>query len=167
MFETLNQVLTVEKEILLIPPWLIYGKCLLNGRQIFLQGKQDMICDFFFIYLRELKRLKFCTEYRQRESLYKSKVMSLVYLGSLSAFLLSCSRLFATLWTVARQAPLSMGFSRQEYWSRLGCHALLQGSFLTQGSSQYLLLHLHCRWILYPLSHLGSPQIALGGQKQN
>ena len=36
---------------------------------------------------------------------------------------LSCSlsrvRLFATLWTVAHQAPLSMGFSRQEYWSGL------------------------------------------------
>ena len=28
-------------------------------------------------------------------------------------------RLFATPWTVARQAPLSMGFSRQEYWSGL------------------------------------------------
>ena len=27
--------------------------------------------------------------------------------------------LFATPWTVARQAPLSTGFSRQEYWSRL------------------------------------------------
>ena len=26
-----------------------------------------------------------------------------------------------TLWTVARQAPLSMGFSRQEYWSGLLC----------------------------------------------
>ena len=26
---------------------------------------------------------------------------------------------FVTLWTVARQAPLSMGFSRQEYWSGL------------------------------------------------
>ena len=31
--------------------------------------------------------------------------------------------------TVARQVPLSMGFSRQEYWS----HALLQGIFPTQG----------------------------------
>ena len=30
-------------------------------------------------------------------------------------------RLFATLWTVARRAPLSMGFSRQEYWSGLPC----------------------------------------------
>ena len=32
---------------------------------------------------------------------------------------LSHVRLFATLWTVAHHAPLSMGFSRQEYWSGL------------------------------------------------
>ena len=30
-------------------------------------------------------------------------------------------QLFATLWAVAHQAPLSMGFSRQEYWSGLPC----------------------------------------------
>ena len=30
---------------------------------------------------------------------------------------LSCFRLFATPWSAAYQAPLSMGFSRQEYWS--------------------------------------------------
>ena len=29
--------------------------------------------------------------------------------------------LFGTIWTIARQAPLSMGFSRQEYWSGLPC----------------------------------------------
>ena len=29
--------------------------------------------------------------------------------------------LFATLWTVAHQSPLSMGFSRQEHWSGLPC----------------------------------------------
>ena len=43
--------------------------------------------------------------------------------------------LFVNLWTVARQAPLSMGFSRQEYWSGSPC--LLQG---TQGSSPHLSL---------------------------
>ena len=32
---------------------------------------------------------------------------------------LSCVQLFATPWTIARQAPLSMEFSRQEYWSTL------------------------------------------------
>ena len=35
----------------------------------------------------------------------------------LAKSLQSC--LFVTLWTVAHQAPLSMGFSRQEYWSEL------------------------------------------------
>ena len=30
-------------------------------------------------------------------------------------------KFFATAWTVTLQAPLSMGFSRQEYWSRLPC----------------------------------------------
>ena len=38
-----------------------------------------------------------------------------------------------TLWTVAHQTPLSMGFSRQIMGE--GCHALLQGIFLTQGSN--------------------------------
>ena len=51
---------------------------------------------------------------------------------------------FATLWIVAHQAPLSIGFSRQEYWS--GLHFFLQGSFPAQGSSLSLL---HCGWILY------------------
>ena len=32
---------------------------------------------------------------------------------------LSCVQLFATPWTVAYQAPPSMGFSRQECWSGL------------------------------------------------
>ena len=34
---------------------------------------------------------------------------------------LNCVRLFATLRTAAHQAPLSTGFSRQEYWSGLPC----------------------------------------------
>ena len=33
----------------------------------------------------------------------------------------SCVQLFGTLWTVARQAPLSIAFSRHEYWSGLPC----------------------------------------------
>ena len=45
--------------------------------------------------------------------------------------------LFSTSWTVAHQAPLPMGFSRQEYWSWLPCP--LQGIFLTQESNPYLL----------------------------
>ena len=40
----------------------------------------------------------------------------------------------------------------------VGCHARLQGIFLTQGSNPGLL---HCRWILYRLSHQGSPNVML------
>ena len=50
--------------------------------------------------------------------------------------MLSCIQLFATSWTAARQAPLSMGFSRQEYWS--GLPFPTQGSFQTQGSNPHL-----------------------------
>ena len=54
----------------------------------------------------------------------------------------SCPTL-ATPWTVARQAPLSMGFPRQEYWNGLSLPS--PGIFQTQGSNPSLL---HCRRIL-------------------
>ena len=40
---------------------------------------------------------------------------------SVSVYVSRSVRLSATPWTVARQVPLSMGFSRQEYWSGLPC----------------------------------------------
>ena len=53
-----------------------------------------------------------------------------------------------TPWTAVYQASLSMGFSRQEYWSGLPFPS--QGIFLTQGWNPGLL---YCRQTLYPLSH--------------
>ena len=53
---------------------------------------------------------------------------------------------------LACPAPLSKEFPRKEYWS--GCHFLLQGIFLIQGSNPCLL---HCRHILYCLSQSGKP----------
>ena len=44
---------------------------------------------------------------------------SVLFLYELSCF--SHVWPFATPWTIAHQAPLSMGFSRQEYWSGLSC----------------------------------------------
>ena len=41
------------------------------------------------------------------------------YLFFVVVYLLSCVQLFAALWTVDHKASLSMGFPRQEYWSRL------------------------------------------------
>jgi hypothetical protein len=62
--------------------------------------------------------------------------------------LLSCIWLFAAPWTVARQAPLSMGFYRQEYWSGLPFLSLrdLPNPGIEPGLSYY-------RQILYHLSH--------------
>ena len=68
------------------------------------------------------------------------------------AQLLSPAWLFVTQWTVAHQAPLSMGFPRQEYWSRWQFPT--QGFFSTQGSNPCFL---HWQVDSLPLSHLGSP----------
>ena len=46
---------------------------------------------------------------------------------------------YATPWTVAHQAPLSMGFSRQEYWS--GLPFLSPGVLAVQGTLKSLLPH--------------------------
>ena len=64
--------------------------------------------------------------------------------------------LFATLWTVAHQAALFMEFSRLK--TGVGCHSLLEGIIPTQGLNPGLL---HCRQILYHLSHQGSPVLSL------
>ena len=73
--------------------------------------------------------------------------------GESASQLLSRVWLFVTSWIVARQAPLSMEFSRQEY--RSGYPFLLQGIVPIQGSNPGLL---HCRQILYNLNHQGSPK---------
>ena len=57
---------------------------------------------------------------RSVEEFYPPRETILPYCYVLSHF--SCVWLCATLWTVARQASLSMGFSRQDHWSGLPCH---------------------------------------------
>ena len=67
-------------------------------------------------------------------------VLSVLFVpNDISAQMLSHVRIFALSWTVTCQAPLSMGFSRQEYWVELGSHFLLQGIVPTQGSNLCLL----------------------------
>ena len=65
--------------------------------------------------------------------------------------LLSRVQLFGTPWTVAYQAPLSMGFSRQEYWGGLPCSP--PGDLPDSGIKPMSL----GRWVLYHECHLGSP----------
>ena len=64
--------------------------------------------------------------------------------------------LFITPWTVARREPLSMRFSRQEYWSGLPCPP--PGVLPDPGTEPES--HVSCigRWVLYQQDHLGSPK---------
>ena len=65
----------------------------------------------------------------------RSPLLRLVSLkgGRFTCVCSGASSLFETPWTAAHQAPLSLGSPRHGHWS--GCHFLLQGIFLTQGSS--------------------------------
>ena len=47
--------------------------------------------------------------------------------------------------------------------TQVGCHALPQSIFPTQGSNPDLL---HCRQILYHLRHMGSPDVSKNNQKR-
>ena len=64
------------------------------------------------------------TEKCVRKALSGEMLLSCTY--GLSAYMFSHVQLFATPWTVDYQAPLSMGFSRQEYWSAISSS---RGSF--------------------------------------
>ena len=85
--------------------------------------------------------------------------------------LLSCVWLFVTPWTSAHQAPPSMGFSRQEYWSGLP----LPSPVLDENSLEMYILRIHprslshkvcvvwvepCRWCGW------SPAVVGGGTRQ-
>ena len=79
--------------------------------------------------------------------LYFNYCIYLCLFFSAFAQLLSRVCLFATPWTVACQAPLSMGFSRQGYWSGLPCPS--PGDLPDPGIKPG---PMHCRQILYRLS---------------
>ena len=66
----------------------------------------------------------------------------------------------ATLWTVSRQAFLSMGFSRQVYYSGL-LHSP-PGVFQTHISNPCFYVSCIGRWVLYHLHHLGNPRSNVG-----
>ena len=61
--------------------------------------------------------------------------------------------------TIVCQAPLSMGFSRQEYWNGLPFPS--PGDLPKPGIKQCIVL-LHCRQIIYQLSYQGSPYLNRG-----
>jgi len=67
----------------------------------------------------------------------------------------SCVQFFPTLWTIAHQAPLSMGSSRQEYWSGLPCSS--PGDLLNLGMEPVSLKSLALAGSFFTTRQLGSP----------
>ena len=70
--------------------------------------------------------------------------------------LLSHGGLFVTPWTLAHQVLCPWDSPGKN--TGVGCHSPLQGIFPTQGSNLGLL---HCRWVLYCLSHQGMHELLL------
>ena len=73
----------------------------------------------------------------------------------MSAKLLQVRLTFVILGTEAHQAPLSMGFSRQEYWRGLPCPSSRHLSDIRINPGLFCLLHWQAG--LYHWRHLGSP----------
>ena len=103
------------------------------------------------------ERALFCVHDLAEEALHGLSAPRLCVQHTCMPSRYSRARLFATLWTIACQATLSMGFSRKEYWSGLPCHALLQGVFPTQESNPHLLCLLHWQVGSLPLAPPGKP----------
>ena len=72
---------------------------------------------------------------------YRGVVLILIRSVCACVCVISRVQLFATPWTVTHQAPLSIGFSRQEYWN--GLPFPLQEIFLAQGLNSCLVCLLH------------------------
>ena len=87
------------------------------------------------------------------------RILVPLFCAMISCF--SCVQLCVIIWTVARQAPLSMGFSRQEYWNGLSCPPPGDlpdlGIELASPASSALQAE------SLPLSHQGSPLVLLLG----
>ena len=78
---------------------------------------------FYFFFFHNKKRNLYLVPPLglQRSSSELSEGLSPGFYEKVKGLVTQCALLFAPLWTVARQTPLSMGFSRQEYWSGLPC----------------------------------------------
>ena len=84
------------------PPWNGVSLSFYNGRNCFPRGTLSS-CLIIGLLWGQRKSVQFWNYSKVRKR----------------ASMLSHVRLFVTPWSVARQAPLSMGFPRQEYWSGL------------------------------------------------
>ena len=101
--------------------------------------------------------LNICIYYILTHSLYYYKFLCYytIYIYVVVVQLLNHVQLFATPWTVAHQAHLSMGFSRPGYWSVLPCPP--PGDLPAQGLNSCLLYLLHWQSGSLPLQLIRKP----------
>ena len=99
----------------------LYFKCYV----IFFQSNNNLHFLYLILIQKHLilheRMLTWCRE-NEKSYLIKHEEKHLIYLrlgGSCCCLITKGVWLFAFPWTVAHHAPLSMGFSRQEYWSEL------------------------------------------------
>ena len=71
--------------------------------------------------------------------------------------LLSHVQLFVTPWTVARQAPMSVGFSRQEYWSGLPFPSPREGGGRLKREDIYIYIYIKS-WLIHIVTWQKSTQ---------
>ena len=106
--------------------------------------------------------ISYCGSHSARSVVLSPKIIrseSTVMLSNVS--MLISDWLFANPWTAARQAPLSMGFSRQEYWEWVAI-AFFRGSSRSRNRTC-----VSCtRRLLYPWATGGSP-VALSNEHRN
>ena len=119
-------------------PYMMTGKTIAFTRWTF-------VCKVMSLLFNMLSRLVFSS----KEQVSFNFMASVTICSDFGAQVMS--DFFVILWTEAHLACLSMGFSRQEYWS--GLHPP-PGIFLTQGLNPHLM---HWQEDLLPLSHLGNP----------
>ena len=93
----------------------------------------------FYISISNIQRFLFLT------SLLAPVVIVLVIVIMLLLSCFSCAQLFTTPWTAAHQAPPSIGFSRQEYWSGVPLPSPVQPSIQPLFNVPFF-----CHWFMVP-----------------
>ena len=106
------------------------------------------ICSFKILWLTVITRLK---KKKQKQKQWSFFACMLSHFSHI--------QFFVTLWAVALQAPLSLGFSRQEYWSGLPFPS--PGDLPNQGSNPDLLHLLHWQASSLPVAPPGKPSLSL------
>ena len=94
---------------------------------------------------------------QRHQNIKKSTIVSNHVNSLMHAYVQSCFTLFATPWTVAHQAPLSMVFLRQEYWS--GLPRPPPGDLPDQGIEPESLMSPTLAGRLFTLAPPGKPQL--------